>query len=108
MTLRPSKQGSQKLLVHTSKIPREKWIPLLMQEDWVVSCQALYPLTIWEEWIGMHETLKEVSTQIGVEKAGQRVARLGIVTVEIGGRTGACFRQEVGLAWEFGNIRRCK
>ena len=42
LTLHPEERGSQKLFVDTSRIPKEKWGPPLMQEDWVALCQALY------------------------------------------------------------------
>ena len=60
------------MFVNTEKIPEGKWRPPLMDEDWVVLCQALHLSIEEEEGVEMHEKLKEVCTNIGVKKAGQR------------------------------------
>ena len=49
-----------------------------MDEDLVVLCQALYQ-SIEEEWTEMHERLQELCWEVGVKKAGQRIAGLGRV-----------------------------
>ena len=46
LTLLTEEQGSQKLVVDTSRIPKQKWRPHLMEEDWVVPCQAMCQ-SIW-------------------------------------------------------------
>ena len=48
-----------------------------MEEDWVVLCQALYQSIGKGEWSDMHESFQEVCRNIGVNKAGQRIAGLG-------------------------------
>ena len=70
---------SQHRCQNTSKIPEEKWRPPLMEEDWVVLCQAMYQSIKEEEWIEMHEKLREVIRKIGVKGSGQWVAGLGKV-----------------------------
>ena len=45
----------KKNFVNTEQIPRGKWGPPFMEEDWVVLCQALYHSIGEEEWTGMHE-----------------------------------------------------
>ena len=54
LTLRPEERGTQKLFVNTKQIPRGIWGPPLMEEDWVVLCQALYQSIGEEERFGMH------------------------------------------------------
>ena len=49
LTLRPEDRGTQKLFVDTDQIPEEKRPPL-MDEDWVVLCQALFQSSGEEEW----------------------------------------------------------
>ena len=53
----------QNLFVETSRSPAEKWGPPLMEENWVVLCQALYQ-SIREEW---NDT---ISTKIITEMLG--------------------------------------
>ena len=60
-------------LSDTSKIPATQLGDSLMNEDWVLLCQALYLAVSVGEWRDMHEKLKEVSKQIGVKKAEQKV-----------------------------------
>ena len=50
LTLHRELQETQKLFVDTSKIRDEKREPPLMEEDWVVLCQALYKEIGMEEW----------------------------------------------------------
>ena len=50
-----------------------------MDEDGVVVCQSLYQSIGEEEWIDMHEPLKEVCKDTGVKNAGQKVAGVGKV-----------------------------
>ena len=42
LTLCPEETGAHRLFVDTPKISGEKWRPPLMEEDWIVLCQALY------------------------------------------------------------------
>ena len=72
----------------------------------MVLCHALHQSIQGREWIETHEKLNEVSKQIGVQTAGQRVVGLGKVAwrerrsnflLRHRG-TGACLRQEVGFA----------
>ena len=60
LIVRPEERGTQNILVNTDKIPRGKWRPLSMFEDWVVLCQALYQSGGEEELTEMHEKSKEV------------------------------------------------
>ena len=43
-----------------------------MEVDWVVLCQAPYQSIKEDEWIEVHEILKEVTKQIRVKKTGRR------------------------------------
>ena len=54
----------------------KKWEPPLMDEDWVVLCQALYQLIGEEEWPKMHERFEEACRKTRAKKAGQRIAGL--------------------------------
>ena len=65
-TLRPEEQGTKQLFVNRSKIPKEKWRRPLMEEDWVVLCQALNQSIKEKEWKEMHDELTDVSKKIGV------------------------------------------
>ena len=58
MTLRPEEQGTRKLFVNPSKIPKGKRRSHLMEEDWAVLCQALFQSIKEDVWIEMHEKLK--------------------------------------------------
>ena len=53
--LRPEEQDSQTLFVDTRRIPTEKCGPPLMEEDWVVLCQALTRSIRAEEWTEMQD-----------------------------------------------------
>ena len=77
LTLRPEERGTQKMFVNTDKISEGKCGPLLMDDDWVVLCRTLRHSFGEEEWIEMHEKLKDVCKKIGVKKAGQKVAGMG-------------------------------
>ena len=79
-------------------------IAVVMEEDWVVLCQASFQSIKEEDWIEMHEKLKDVTRKIGVKEAGQRVVGAG----EVGsaedaerrflfgqGTASACFSQEI-------------
>ena len=65
-TLHPEEQGTKQLFVNRSKIPKEKWRPALMEENWVVLCQAVNQSIKEKEWKEMHDELTEVSKKIGV------------------------------------------
>ena len=57
--------------------PERKKRPPLMEEDWIVLCQALYQSTSEEEWNELHEMSKEDSQNIWIKKAGREEAGLG-------------------------------
>ena len=77
MTLH-QEQGTHKLFVKTSKIRKEKRRSSLMEEDWVVFCQALFQSIKEVACIERRGKLKKVTWKIGVKKkAGQRGAGLG-------------------------------
>ena len=65
MTLRPEEQWTQKLFVNTLKIFGDNWGPPLMEEDWVVLCQALCHPIKEEEWKEMHKKLQETTAHFG-------------------------------------------
>ena len=69
MTLCPEEQGTQTLFVSTSKMPEEKWGPLLMEEDGVVSCQAFFlRIEMHEKLQGSHQ--KDRSQEGWAEQSG--------------------------------------
>ena len=57
LTLRLDELGAQKLFVDTSKAPAGQWRPPLVEEDWVVPCQALYQAIGGWEWRDLHQKL---------------------------------------------------
>ena len=84
MTLRPDEQGTAKLMVNTPKIPKGKWEPSLMEEDWALLCQALFVPVGRRR--GVVRDAQEVDRchqkEWSKKKAGQRVAGLGKVAWE--------------------------
>ena len=58
------------MLVNT----KGKWKPPLMDEDWVVLCQALYQSLGEQEWIEMHTKLKRSVQNDWSKESGQKVA----------------------------------
>ena len=67
MTLRPEAQGTRKLTVPRRRSQRT-WGPPLMEEDWVVLCQAPYQSINEGEWTEMREKLKEVTKKCGLKR----------------------------------------
>ena len=61
MTFRLEEQGTPKLFVHTSRIPRGKRRLPLMEEDWAVLRYALYQSIKDEELTEMHEKFNDVT-----------------------------------------------
>ena len=61
LTLRLEVQGGQKLFVDASGIRQKVWPPLV-EEDWIVLCQAQCQQTEEEEWNEMRE--KEVKRDL--------------------------------------------
>ena len=105
MALRPEEEGTQTLFVNTSNIPKEKWRPPLMEENWVVLCQAPYPFVKLLEWIEMLEKLKDISKTTGLKKSWRRgelaglckVARQEICCVKLSCQFGVAIRQALRM-----------